>query len=293
MRLDRTKYMENLLRIRTSRPAKPWAKVKDLSIIYTPDRMNADAGKMLRDIWIWTFTPYQVYLPLPDEQLAKLETEMPNVIPVPVAPQTTRDKRIDAALARCEGDLVALVPKVMPVSAGWVEVPARAVVNSVRPLEAVRLEGDAGNFPAGVFRKHELLHARRTRCDCSIKRSLEAAGLIVRDVDHDELPFAFDDLLNTAKALEKNGESLKAARLYEHIDREHGNALWMKLRAGKAYYDTGGYDARALELSRELNSRRPTVDSLLLEARLHRRADRIDQGIDVLERAQKLLQRKG
>ncbi len=293
MRLDRAEYLRNVLMIRSRRPPKPWPKVKDLSIILLPDRLDDDTGKMLRDIWLWTFTPYQVILPLPADQLAKLSTEMPNILKLPVPPKMSRDRRIDEALKACQGDYIALVPKGTPISAGWVEAPMHALVNSARPLETIMLQDCGENFPAAIYRRHELNHARAQSPNATVKKSAEAVGLILRKIEPDEFPFQFDDLQNTALSLENEGDPLKAAMLYEEIYPKHNNTLWMKWRAARALSNAAAHDDRALELCQELNLTRPTVDTLMLEAKLHRRADRIDQAVGLLREAQKILRGRG
>ena len=293
MGLARAEYTRDLMTIRTTRPPKPWPKVEDLSIVFAPEKMDQKAKKVLRDIGVWTITPYRMILPLPLDQLAEADTEMPNVLPLPAGPGATRERRIDQALKVCEGQYVALVPESVKVEAGWVEAPMHALMNSARPLEAIRLGGGNGSVPPAVFRKHELAHARAEFPEMTVAESAKAAKLTVRGPEPHELPFPFDKMQSAAECLEGDGECLKAAALYEQIARQGGDALRMKQRAAQAFCAATGHDDRAMELCRELNGARPTVDSLFLEAKLHRSADRIDEAVTLLEKARITLQRRG
>lgn len=64
-RENKQEYFRNVLAIQTARPTKPWPKIKDMSIIFTTDKLNQKTGKTIGSIWWHTFYPYKVYLPLP------------------------------------------------------------------------------------------------------------------------------------------------------------------------------------------------------------------------------------
>ena len=64
-RKDPKEYSRNLLAIRTTRPAKPWPKMEDLSIIVLSDRADRNLRDTLVRIWGHTFYPYRLYLPMP------------------------------------------------------------------------------------------------------------------------------------------------------------------------------------------------------------------------------------
>jgi len=65
----------------------------------------------------------------------------------------------------------------------------------------------------------------------------------------------------------------------------------MKQRAAEAYFKAGEFD-KAAELARQLNDKGPTVDSLLLEARLKRRKNEFRPAIVLLEEAERILEGK-
>jgi len=73
-RKDKSEYLRNVLAIRTTRPPKPWPKMKDLSVIFAADRLGQQAGQTIGSIWRHTFFPYEVYLPLPQTDFARLNT---------------------------------------------------------------------------------------------------------------------------------------------------------------------------------------------------------------------------
>jgi hypothetical protein len=66
------------------------------------------------------------------------------------------------------------------------------------------------------------------------------------------------------------------------------NALWMKTMAARACFEAGDC-ARAGLLSHEVNGERPTVDTLLLEAQIHRQRGDFEPAIRLLGRAEQLL----
>lgn len=292
MRQDRAEYLRNVLTIRTTRPAKPWPKVKDLSIIFLPASMDQQAGARLRQIWASTCVPYKLYLPLPGDQLARLDTQMPNIVTVATDGGASLAERIDAALARCQGEYVALLGDHAEISPGWLLAGMYTITGSDRPRQAIRLPGITAG-PAAIYRTSELLAARAGQPGATIERSLLQAGITPHDPPAGQYPYLFDDLLKLAKPMEADGQWLKAAKLYLDIEDKCGNSLWMRFLAAGAYYMDQEHHADAMELSRDLNRRRPTVDSLLLEAKLSRRADRMDQALALLRKARGLLREKG
>ncbi len=290
-RKNEKKYARNILRIRTTRPAKPWTKLKDMSIIFTAERLNKQAGTTLGSIWQRTFYPYEVYLPLPAESLEKLAAEMPNIIPVPVDPLSSQDQRIDAALARCDGEYIAIVPSGFPMREFWVEDSLHALINSSANNEGFELEDSTDTLWAVVVRKDDLQYARRSFPNLPVRESLNAAGITIRRLEPEEIPFQFDQLLEKAKTAEKNGNWSKAAEMFEYITKHHQNELWMKSLAANASFKAGGH-IRAANLSHEINRQRPTVDTLLLEAKVKREQKDFNSAIKLLEKAEQILKGK-
>jgi len=290
-RKNEKEYTRNILTIRTTRPAKPWTKLGDMSIIFTTDRLNKQAGTTLGSIWQRTFYPYEVYLPLPTADFAKLDTDMPNIIPVLVNPLSSQAERIDTALARCEGEYIAIVPSGFPIREFWVEDSLHALVNSSVNKEGFELEDSTDKLWAVAVRKNELQYARRSFPNLSVRESLNAAGIPIRRLQPEEIPFQFDQLLEKAKSAEKNGDWSKAAEMFEYITAHYQNELWMKTLAAKAFFKAGSY-IRAAELSREINRQRPTVDSLLLEAKVKHEKKDFNSAIKLLEKAEQILEGK-
>jgi glycosyltransferase involved in cell wall biosynthesis len=290
-RKNEKKYARNILRIRTTRPAKPWTKLKDMSIIFTTERLNRQAGTTLGSIWQRTFYPYEVYLPLPAESLEKLDAEMPNIIPVPVNLLSSQEERIDAALARCDGEYIAIVPSGFPMREFWVEDSLHALINSSANNEGFELEDSTDTLWAVVVRKDDLQYARRSFPNLSVRESLNAAGIAIRRLEPEEIPFQFDQLLEKAKTAEKDGNWSKAAEMFEYITKHHQNDLWMKSLAANASFKAGGH-IRAANLSHEINRQRPTVDTLLLEAKVKREQKDFNSAIKLLEKAEQILEGK-
>lgn len=288
-RKDSEEYLRNLLTIRTTRPAKPWSKVEDLSIILLADRVsNCTADTMLR-IWRHTFYPYKLYVPLPPADISRMNVAMPNVELVPVAPLSSAAERVDAAMQRSEGDYVAVVPENLAVEEMWVENPLYALINS-GGREGFLLDGMTPQSWAAVLRRADLEQSRRSYPHLSVDASLAASGIQTHRPQAEELPFQFDELLRQARLAEADGNWGTAARIFECMGERHRNALWMKTMAARAYFKADDR-ARAESLSREINRERPTVDTLLLEARMQRRKGDFDAAIHLLGRAEQLLRR--
>jgi glycosyltransferase involved in cell wall biosynthesis len=289
MRLDKVEYLKQVLTIRTARPAKPWPKMPDLSLIYLPDTMDAAAGETLRHIWLWTFMPYEVYLPLPPRQISRLDTDMPALVPVHVPDGTTRAARLNAALARATGDYVAVVTPSVRVQEMWVEKALYAATRDAEGKTAYALAPAEDGWTALVVRRDILASARAARPNAGLRESLEAAGISLRGPDPTQLPFQFDELLLNAQALEAEGAWLLAARSYAEIGRRYGNQRWMRERAAAAYFHDGAHNEEALSICRELNATQPTVSTVLLEAKLLKGAGKFDEALALLNQAEAIL----
>ncbi|MHC4460045.1 MAG: tetratricopeptide repeat-containing glycosyltransferase [Planctomycetota bacterium] len=290
-RKDRNEYFRNVLAIQSTRPPKPWTKIKDMSIIFTTDRLNQQARKTIGSIWRDTFFPHKVYLPLPRANLDRLNTNMPNLIRVPVNPLASETERIDASLARCDGEYVAIVPSGFAIREFWVENSLHALINNSVGGEGFELEGSTDKLWAAVLRRSDLQYARRGFPNLSVWKSLKAAGISIRHPSSEELPFQFDNLLGEAQLAEINGNWAQAARMFEYIADNHQNELLMKTRAAKAFFKAGDH-ARSAELSCEVNQQRPTVDTLLLEAKVKRENIFFESAIELLRRAEQILEGK-
>ncbi len=138
-RKDVNGYIRHLLTIRSSRPAKPWPKVGDLSIIVLAGRADGRLEQFVSDIWSHTICPYQIYLPLGREELARFRTIVPNVIGVPVEQGSSDEQKIDAVLNCCSGDYVGVVPCGFNITGdscahgddvAWIEKSGYALSNS-------------------------------------------------------------------------------------------------------------------------------------------------------------------
>lgn len=291
--LDAAEYLKEVLTIRTARPAKPWPKMPDLSIIFAPEHVDRTACRSLRDIWMWTFVPYQVYLPLPADELQNLDVQMPNLIGIPVEAGLPVAARVDQALRRCEGDCVAVVPEGMAIQSMWVEPALHALLNTSRPKVGIRLSRNDESPWAAVLQGDQLRAARRRHPDLSIRQSVQAENIVMRAPTPEELPFQYDMSLAQAQLQEREGNWLQAARMYQQMHRAGPNKRQTQQRAARALYRAGRHDEQALALCGQINRHRPSAESLLLEARLHRRADRISQATHLLEQARQILQPKG
>jgi len=88
--------------------------------------------------------------------------------------------------------------------------------------------------------------------------------------------------------MEKKEDWAYAARVLEYLWEHYDNELWMKSRCANALYRTGQYDD-AVRLAGELNSKRPTVSTLLIEARARCKKEDFRGAIDLLKKAEGIL----
>jgi hypothetical protein len=95
-------------------------------------------------------------------------------------------------------------------------------------------------------------------------------------------------LLKKAQAEEKNGRWKQAAEIYGYIGEHYDNQFWMKSLAAGALFKARDF-ARSAELASWLNQQRPTVDTLLLEAKLKRRGRDFNAALALLKRAEDIL----
>jgi len=290
-RKDKSEYIKTLLAIRTTRPPKPWPKTKDMSIIFVTERLNQQAGKTVGLIWRHTFYPYKVYLPLPQADLKKLNTDMPNMVLVPVNALSSQTQKIDAALEKCEGEYITIVQSGFPVEEMWVEDPLYALINSSASLQGFKLEGSTDALWAAVVRKDDLKYARRSFPNLPILQSLKAVGIVLKHPTFEELPFQFDNLLKQAQLAEKDGNWAAAAQMFGYIAEYHHNTLWMKSLTARALFKAGDH-TRAAAISNEVNRQRPTVNTLLLEAKVSREEKNFNSAINLLKRAEQILEGK-
>ena len=117
---------------------------------------------------------------------------------------------------------------------------------------------------------------------------MRAAGIKIRQPVMEEWPFQFDNMLGAAGELEEQGDWLTAAGVFEYIYKHWGNEIWMKTRQGNALYYAGKYED-SCRLAGQLNDIRPTVSTLLIEARAHRKQKQLVRAIELYERARKIL----
>jgi len=286
-RKDPQEYLMNILAIRTARPPKPWPKIDDLSIILVADHLSEQVADTLLRIWRHTFYPYKLYIPLPPGDLTRLNVQMPSVGLVPVNPLSSAAERIDAAMRGVEGQYVAVVPADLKIEEMWVENALYALIYDTA-REGFLLEGGTSSFRAAVLRRVDLEQARKAHPQMSFEASLAASGIALREPKDEELPFQFDEILRQAKLAEAEGNWCTAARLYQHMGEHFGNGVWMKSMAARACFEAGDH-AGAGRLSREVNCERPTVDTLLLEAKVCRERQDFAAAIRLLTQAEQWL----
>ena len=288
-RKDRQNYLKNVLAIRTARPAKPWPKIKDMSIIFLTDSIDKKAGRTIGSIWQHTFYPYKLYLPVSQSDLRRLNTDMPNLVFVPVSPESSQAERIDAAIEQCEGEYIAIIPAGFPVKDMWIENALYALFNNEDDRQGYLLEDSTDDLLAVVLRKKEVFFARKKFQQMSLYDSLNASGIDLKKPELQEIPFQFDNMLQHAFSAQNDGNWLQAAQIYEYIIENHKNELWMKSLASNAFFKAGK-GTLAAKLCSEVNRQRPTVSTLLLEAKVRRREKEYNEAIELLNIAEKTIE---
>jgi len=289
MRLDKAEYLRNMLTIRSARPPKPWPKMKDLSMILLADQVDQQLGQMLRDIWLWTFVPYQVLLPLPAAQLQRLNSQMPNLLKVPVSSTAPQHARVDEALRQAEGDFVAIVPGNLPIEQMWTEEAMYALWNDKTPKVGYLAKTSDDSNWAAVVRREELVEARRRYPTLGVRASLEACNIRFQKPQPNQKPFQYDAMLSEAKELEADGDFTLAAKVYEQMVQHMPNAPFMRERLAEALFRCGDNDPRVAWMCREMNAQRPTPSTLMLEARLMRRTNENEKAAQLLLRAEEIM----
>ncbi len=290
MRQSEGAFLTNTLSIRTTRPPKPWPKMPDLSVVLLADRLDAAAVAALQNVYRWTFMPYEVYLPLPRADLGRLQADLPNLVPVPMADGADVGARLDAALEAVQGDAVAVVPLTVTFGALWVEDPMYAALHAAGGPTAFTMPGHSAVHPAVVAAREVLTDARRKAAGGPLLESLEAAGVAVREPRGPERALQFDMVLQEGWGFQSRGEHARAAWLFRKATDHFGeNTVWLRELEADALYRAGGRDGDALQIVRHLNRTRPTVKTLLLEGRLQKRAGRPREAVGVLERAEAVL----
>lgn len=288
-RRDQDQYLWNVLQIRTTRPAKPWPKIDDVSIILDTDRLDLQTKETLLSIWRHTFYPYKVYLPLPQTEVAELETEMPNIVSVPMAFNDLQSHPVDEALAVCDGDYVAIVPAGFPIRELWLEESLYPLVKESVCLRAFELEDSTDSLWAVVVKTDELRQSRARFPHLSVRDGLKVLGVQVSHVSPEEIPFQFDQALAQARLAGERNNWRRAAAILEYAAEKYGNNLWLQSLVAEAFYKAEQFDKSA-QICRHINRERPVVDTLLLEARVNKRMNNPDTAIGLLQRATHILE---
>ena len=171
----------------------------------------------------------------------------------------------------------------------WIENPLYALINNPDDRRGYELEESKEGLWAAVVRKDDLQFARTSHPNLPVRESLRTAGIVLKHPDFEEYPFQFDNLLQKALSAEKDGDWSQAGQMYEYIAENHQNELWMKGLAAKAFLKAGNHP-KAATLGHDVNLQRPTVDTLLLEAKIKRENKDFNSAIELLKTAEQILE---
>jgi glycosyltransferase involved in cell wall biosynthesis len=287
-RKDPEEYLRNVLSIRTTRPAKPWPKIDDLSIVVLAGGDDRKVKDLLLHIWRLTFYPYRVHVAMPAAEAARFRTRVPGVTILPTADAGRSETQLDAALRQVDGSYVAVVLGDLPIKEMWVENPLYALIQRPVGRLGFLMEGSTTQAWGAVLRRSDLLKARADHPEMSLASSLAASGIEVRSPLPSELPFQLDESLRQAKLAEADGNWAAAGRSYESIVERHRNEYWMMALGAQAYFNAGKH-SDAARLSGKVNRSRPTIDTLLLEAKMCRQRGDFREAIHLLVDAEQRL----
>lgn len=287
-RKNKQNYARNVVEIRTSRPDKPWPKIKDLSIILMTNKLDRLTGKTIGSIHKFTFYPYKLYVPISIKDFNGLSTDMKNLFFVPVSPECSQEEQLDLLLMQSDGDYIAIIPRDFPVRDRWIENPLYALINNTNARTGYLLEDSTDSMRAVVMKKEDIYEARRMFPHLSLFDSLNAFGIKPGKPAYEELPLQFDNILQQAFNAQNDGNWMQAAQIYEYIAENHNNELWMKSLGANALYKAGNKQLAA-GICREINQQRPTVSTLLLEAKVRREGKKYDEAVELLTMAERTI----
>lgn len=284
-------YLRNVITIRTTRPPQPWPKVEDLAVVIAAQRADQVLSEMVRDLWSRTFYPNRIYIPLTNQEMRRFKCDIDNVVPVPVVDGDSNDQRLARMLGQTDAPLTAVL------TAGISMPPQEAIYleRSVFPLLGGKnsrtiyeiKESNPAHFGA-VGHTRTLRDAVERGYSALSAQSLQSAGLEVRKPRFDEYPFQFDNLLCSTEIQQIEGNWEQAAKIYEYLAEHFGNEIWMQTRQANALYHAGRY-AAAGELAHQLNQKRPTVTTYMIEARARKKLQDYKTAADLYGRALEIL----
>jgi glycosyltransferase involved in cell wall biosynthesis len=284
-------YLWNLLTIRTTRPAKPWPCIDDLSVVVLPGCPGGPIEQTLRDLWSHTYYPSRLYVPLTPSERERFNTSVPNVIPIAVAEGASAQVRLDSVLKACEGEFLAIVPTglaVQPEEVSFLERSLNPLLDKSRRSSAFELVEATADHWGVAARTGEVAAARQQYPDLSIADSMRAAGIAIHKTKFEDYPFQFDNFLAIARQFERDGEWRQAIKIYDYAAERFDNTLWMQTLKANALYYYGRWEAAAA-LAGELNQTRPTVARLMIEARARRKLNDFSAAAAIYRRAAAIL----
>ncbi len=288
-RKNQQNYVRNVMEIRAARPEKPWPKIKDLSIIFMTNRLDRQTGQTINSIRQNTFYPYKLYVPISLKDFNGLSMDMTNLVFVSVSPESSQEEQIDLSVTQSEGDYIAIIPRDFPIRDRWIENSLYALINNTNNRIGYLLEDSNDSMCGIVLRKEDISEARKMFPNMSLPDSLNSAGIKLRKPEFEELPLQFDIMLQHAFNAQNDGNWIQAAKIYEYIAEKHNNELWMRSLGANALYKAGDKQLAA-SICQEINQQRPTVSTLLLEAKVRREEKKYDEAIELLTMAERTIE---
>jgi glycosyltransferase involved in cell wall biosynthesis len=284
-------YLRNLLTIRATRPPKPWPCMKDLAVLVMASRGDETLEQTLQALWSQSFYPRMHYVLLPEGEISRFRTGIPDIVPVPVSDAASEGAWMDTVLDRLSAEYVAVIPAGLRPEHDEIAFLERSLYPLLTGGSGVAYElvESTPDLWGAVVSRQELLQARRISPSSDVRQSLIKAGIELKKPEFSQYPFQFDNFLTAAAQVEQSGDWDRAAAIYDVLAQDHGNTLWMRTMQANALYQAGRFD-QAAALAAELNAAHPTAARLLIEARSHRKQKAYAKAVECYRRAEAILE---
>ncbi len=292
-RKDINRYVWNLLTIRNTRPAKPWPKMNDISLIVIADNVDDNLYEMLRGIWSNTYYPHETYLPMEESKLSAVNTKAPNLTGIVVEPGLSETERIARTLEHCKGDYIGIIDVNFPINqneCSWIERALCPMFKNSDPLLAYELPESDEFSRAYILSAAQAKRAVRYSNFKCFYDNVISSGIIMKKPAPETWPLQFDNFYTQMSDFEEQNDWAGVARTLKYM-RENfpGDKFLINTKYVGALCNCG-YFEKAAEIAHSLNEERPSVSTLLVEARALGKMDRANESILLLEQAADILE---
>ena len=241
-RNDHKKFLHNLLKIRNTKPPKPWKCLKEVTILIETEQYSDRTTQLVKEIYAKTIWPYRTIIPLPASQCNTVSYNLPNFEVVPVVSPGVSE-RINEAVTFINTEWVAILPEGFTLdqqSNAWIEKACCCMEKD--DSVAYWVENLADSTKSGILCTKELFEkSRRFNPTMNTPHALIECGISIYYPNEDDWPFQFDDILKMADNLLAQGKLQESADLLDYCREHFKNDIWMLNLAGMNYYQMGEF----------------------------------------------------